>query len=345
MIEQIVAVDRELLRCPNCDYVIHEDGQDRCSECGSEIDMDALCWHVIENNRERFKYLWYTHVAKLPIEAICCVKCGYRLVGQTTNRCPECGVSFDWEDVTDAAISKASNLFEYRWIADPLKSIAVTFWLGATSPFRLWRTYSRSDTPRVIPLLILVMVQWLLFARGWHAVALGVDPLMNKIAQWMADPDTVRFRFTYGARYENSDLIDYATWSVATFLTLILFVQSNREYKASWRQVLRVFAHATIFASLCTAVWCVLEGVLDSSLYYWPWRRNARSGAPSIAYAYYAGLGTIMLWLALGSVWAMLWIGYKKYLRIPHGWAIAGVALFVGHLVTQCVHTITSWEY
>jgi len=345
IIDQIVAVDRELLRCLSCDYMIHEGGHDHCPECGIDIDMDALCRSTIDANRERFAFLWYTQVAELPLDALCCIKCGYRLVGQTTNRCPECGIEFDWDTVCDAATSKASNLFEYRWVADPLKSLAKTFWLGATSPFRLWNTYSRSDTPRVTPLVLLILIQWLVFARGWHAMALAVDPLMNKVIAKLPGVSPNNMRFTYAARFENAALVDYALWSVATLLTLTLFVQSNREYKASWRRVLRVFAHSTILASLCTTAWCVLEAILDSSLYYWPWPKSERSGAPTIGYEYYSGLGTVMLGLALVSVWAMLWIGYKKHLRIPHGWAIAGVALFVGHLATQCIHTFTAWEW
>ncbi|GJM23592.1 MAG: hypothetical protein DHS20C16_00070 [Phycisphaerae bacterium] len=344
MIDQIVAFDRELLRCPSCDYMIHEDGHDRCPECGIDIDMRAVCEVAIDANRSQFKILWYTHVAELPLDKLCCVKCDYRLVGLSTNRCPECGIDFDWDTVCDAAIAKAGNLFEYQWFADPLKSLARTFWLGATSPFRLWSTYSKSDTPRVFPLVFLILIQWLIFARGWHAVALAMDPLMNKVIAVLPGIELKNMRFTYGARYENADLVDYAMWFIATFLTLTFFVQSNREHNAHWRQVLRVFAHSTILASFCTALWCVLEAVLDSSLYFWPWPKNARSGLPRIESQYYFNLGYGVMGLALVSVWAMLWIGYRKYLRIPHGWAIAGVALFVGHLVTRCVRILLAWE-
>jgi hypothetical protein len=344
MIDQIVAVDRELLRCPSCKYVIHEDGHDRCPECGDAIDMRVICKNAIDANRNQFKLLWYTQVAELPRDGLCCVKCGYPLVGLTTNRCPECGVDFDWDTVCDAAISKAGSLFEYQWVADPLKSLARTFWLGAIRPFRLWDAYSKYDTPKVIPLILLILIQWLIFARGWHAMALAVDPLMNKVVAVLPGAGFANMRFTYGARFENNDLIDYAMWSVATYLTLLLFVQSNREHKAHWRHVLRVFAHATIFASLCTALWCVLEAALDSTLYYWPWPKNVRTGAPSIDLKYYWGLGSGVMGLALVSVWAMLWIGYKKHLRIPHGWAIAAVAIFVGNLAAQCVRIISVWE-
>ncbi|MEZ6085776.1 MAG: hypothetical protein R3E58_17950 [Phycisphaerae bacterium] len=343
LIEQIVAVDPELLRCSKCDYIIHGDGHDHCPECGIEIDMNDLCVHVIETNRPRLQYLWYTQVAKLPPEALCCVRCGYSLIGQMSNRCPECGLTIDWEDVAHFAASRIGDLFEYRWAAAPLKSIATTFWLGATSPFRLWRTYSRYDTPNVKPLVILILIQWLIFARGWQTTALAIDPFMNDVIA--ANAPGPKMQFTYNPRFENADLIDYAMWSVFTFLALSLFVQSNREYKANWRHVLRVFAHSTFLASFSTGAWCILEAALDSSLYYWPWPKNPRSGVPSIGFDYYSGLGNAVLGLALVSVWAMLWIGYKKYLRIPHGWAIAAVAIFVGHLATQCIHIITAWEY
>ncbi len=345
MIDQIVAVDPELLRCQTCGYIIHEDGTDHCPECGVDIDMRNICKHAIDTNHERFKLLWYTQVAELPVEDLCCTNCAYRLVGLTTNRCPECGEEFDWDNVCDAAISKSCMLFEFQWFADPLKSLAKTYWIGVTSPFRLWRTYPRSDTPRVTPLVILILVQWLVFARGWHAMALAIDPLMNKFIAVLPGLGTPRMRFTYGPRYENNDLITYALWSVGTLLTLQLFVQSKREHRVHWRQVLRVFAHSTLLASLCTALWCVLEAVLDSTLYYLPWPQDSRNNAKIIAFEYYAGLGNCMMGLALASIWVMLWIGYKKYLRIPHGWAIAAVALFVGHLAAQCVNIASSWEY
>ncbi len=344
LIDEITAVDRELLRCPSCQYVIHQDGYDHCPECGADADMRDICQHTINAHRNRFKLLWYTHVAKLPLEELCCTKCDYRLVGLTSNRCPECGIEFNWDNVCDAAISKTAYLFEFQWYADPLKSIAKTFWLGVASPFRLWKSYPRTDKPRVFPLVLLILIQWLVFARGWHAMALAIDPIMNKFIAVLPSLAKLRMRFTYNPRFESNDLITYATWSVATFLTLQIFVQSNREHRANWRQVLRVFAHSTLFASLCTALWCVLEAVLDSTLYYLPWPKDGRRGMPRIAFEYYSGLGDGVMILALVSVWAMLWIGYKKYLRIPHGWAIATVALFVGHLTTQCIQIASTWE-
>jgi len=313
--------------------VIHEDSEGRCPECSLEINWTDICNGAIENNRDRFKHLWYTEVAKLPLDELRCIKCEYRVHGLTKNRCPECGEPFDWDTVYDAAISKQANLFEYRWFADPLNSLARTFWLGAARPFKLWAAYNKSTTPRVGPLLALICIQWLIFARGWHAVARGIDPLMNFFARQLTGPRGLRF--TYNPHFTNADLVDYAAWSLTTFLVLLMFVQSNREYRVSWRHLLRVFAHATIFASLCTAAWCVAEALLDSTNFLRQWPPPASSRYFGIPRIYYEYLGNSAMYLALASIWAGLWIGYSRYLRIPHGWAISAVAILVGSLTSQ----------
>lgn len=331
MLEQIVEANPELLRCPSCDCIIHEDGESRCPECAHKINWEQICKHAIEENREQFKYLWYANVAELPLDELRCLTCEYRLTGLTHQRCPECGNAFDWDTVCDAAISKRNNLFEYRWYTNPLSSLAKTTWLGAARPFKLWKSYGKSDTPRVGPLLFLIAIQYTIFARGWHAIARGVDPLMNYLKNQIPSTAGTRLRFTYAAHFTDADLIDYLVWSIATFLTLQLFVQSNRKYHANWRQVLRVFAHITLFASLCTTAWCILETALDSTLFFWSWPQKP-GGVPK---EYYTYLGNGVMYTALTSAWVSLWIGYSKYLRIPHGWAISGVAIFTGYLASQ----------
>ncbi len=339
MRDQIVATDRELLRCESCDYILDTQSSQRCPECAHPVDWDAICTRAIETNRDQFKYLWYTELSGLPLDNLRCLKCDYRLLGLTAHRCPECGQKFEWDDVVDGALRNSAKLFEYQWYASPAASFAQTLWLGAVRPFRLWKAYSDAPGAKAGPLLFLILIQWLMFARGWQTMALVIDPLMNALGKVLMERSNAPTIFTYSPHLTQEHLVDYGIWSIGTLLTLQLFVQSNRQYHASWTRVLRVFAHATLFASLCTAIACLFEAALDATLFAYSWPRIPGVRVGGIPPSYYVNLHNSAMGLALFSTWAYLWIGYRRHLHIPHGWAIAAVALFVGHLLAQLART------
>ena len=126
-------------------------------------------------------------IAALPPDRLHCPSCGYGVYGLPENRCPECGKPFTWEQVRVASLKFDSVLFEHQWYHDPVPALLRTWGWAAFRPFRLWASYDIHERPRVWPLIFFVALQYVLFAYGWRAGALVIDPLMNHIASLVPD--------------------------------------------------------------------------------------------------------------------------------------------------------------
>ena len=121
---------------------------------------------------------------------------------------------------------------------------------------------------------------------------------------------------------------DLTVWQVATFAALQMFFQSKRRCRVNWKHILRVFAHATAFASFSTVLWFAVELLVDVSLFIRPAR---------VTLSIYNGIGQGVFGLVLLVTWVHLWLGYRRHLKMPHGWAVAGSSMFIGFLVPQVV--------
>ncbi len=93
-----------------------------------------------------------------------CDRCGYNLRMLQQPRCPECGLTFHWNDaIFDAKHGVASTLFEYKWRSRPVGSLLKT--LGLTLlPWRMWSRTPLRCAPRIGPLLALVPLTCLIYA-------------------------------------------------------------------------------------------------------------------------------------------------------------------------------------
>ena len=87
--------------------------------------------------------------------------------------------------------------------------------------------------------------------------------------------------------------------------------------------------HATAFAALTTALWCVLEMLADATLFFTP------AAGRILTRRLYQQIGQGVFLLGLIVTWAHLWIGYRRHLRMPHGWGLAAAALLLGHLLAR----------
>ncbi|MHC4235861.1 MAG: hypothetical protein ACYSUQ_12150, partial [Planctomycetota bacterium] len=260
-----------------------------------------------------------------------CSHCDYRLFGLSQRRCPECGRPFTWDEALAAARSRVNRLFERLWYHDPLRSLLRTWKLAALRPGKLWTQYSRFDRPKVGPLLVFMLLQWLVFAYGWPVMGRGADAAMNGLAGvlsergWIAGP----LRFFYFFRVSRDFLPFMAAWYLLTMACFVPFIRYHEHVGVGWWHSLRICVHATAFASFCTALWCLLEMLLDVTWFLGPaigrgWVRQA-----------YLSLGPVVFALGLTVTWAHLWIGYRKYLRAAHGWGVAAVCLFLGNRLAE----------
>src|SRR4051794_30598869 len=68
---------------------------------------------------------------------IVCPLCEYNLRGLTDGRCPECGHTFDWADLTDPNRRKHPYLFEHHPEKN-IRSFCATA-LNGLNPWKFWR--------------------------------------------------------------------------------------------------------------------------------------------------------------------------------------------------------------
>lgn len=264
-----------------------------------------------------------------------CPTCGYAVFGLPQNRCPECGVPFTWEAARAAGQYRRTPLLEHHWREELLPVLLRTWCLAAFHPRQLWAVYSAAPPPEVLPLVLFAVMQAVVFRFGWDALALVIDPAMNTLGAWVERSTQTAWTFAYQLRLSGDDLVDVAAWYVATFLSLQIFFESKQRAGAGWRKVLRVYVHASAPAALMTAVWCVLEAGLDMTLFF-------RGPNPRLDPRWYDRLGEYVQYAALAVTWLYLWIGYRRHLKMPHGWAIAAVGLFVGWVAMS---TLRVWVF
>lgn len=287
--------------CGRCGASLRGQTEPRCPRCNLEFT-----WNDV-----------------LPVEELRCPYCSYQLIGLREQRCPECGRPFTLASVLDAARSRRNTFFENRWRKRPIRSLARTWYFAAFRPRKLWAGYDLSDPPRLLPLGMFAIVQWAVFKHGWDVAALAVDPIMNSLPRLLGTNQ----RFFYPFRPDRFFMPFMAVWCLLTFLSFQCFVVSKRIWRIRWTQLLRVYVHATAFASGCMALWCVLEAILDSTLFYSGFLRRVPQA--------YDWLGRGVLGLGLAVTWAHVWIGYHRYLKVPGGWGTAAMCMTLGYLLAS----------
>jgi|GEM_PF-3596497 len=287
--------------CPVCGANLWGQSAPSCTECGLDSSWERL----------------------LPLDQIRCPKCRYQLLGLSEPRCPECGVKFDWILRLKKARQQHSRLFEFLWYDNPAPAFVRSARLAVFAPGKLWREYVGHRDAAVLPLLGLILVQCIIFAKGWQVTAWAVDPLINGVADWRGDG----LRFIYPFRLRGDYLFMAAVWHLVTFMALQLLFQTKRRLGVRWVDLLRVYAHATIFIAFCPAAWCVLEGLLDSTLFFT--RSIIGGGRYDRGYLV---LAQCVFGAGLTLTWIYLTFGLRRHLKIPHAWAVSGAALLIGFL-------------
>jgi predicted RNA-binding Zn-ribbon protein involved in translation (DUF1610 family) len=286
-----------------------------CVQCGEDLrgQSQPVCSHC--GRRSSWQRI-------LPVEHLRCPKCGYQLFGLTEQRCPECGEPFDWARVLDTARRRQSRLFEFLWFHNPLPAFAHSAGLAALRPRKLWAQYDLHARPQVLPLLAFILAQWVLFAYGWHVTAWVVDPIMNGIANWTSS----HLQFVYRFRMGFDTLLILAIAYVLTFAAIQLLFQTKRRLGLRWPDTLRVYAHATVFMAFCPAAWCLLEALLDATLFIKRWLPAGPNSPP------YLILPAAIFSIGLAVTIAHLAIGLHRHLNVPHAAAVATLCLVIGLL-------------
>jgi len=277
--------------------------------------------------------------ADVPPDQLLCPACDYRLYGLREPRCPECGTAFTWDDVRSAARA-GSDMFEHRFRTQPLRSLLRTWYRAAFWPERVWQRLRALNRPVALPLILFIALQVVVFTHGYEAVARGIEPAMNHVSRWMSGAHaTPLWVFTYRMAVDFDFFPRMLAWYVFT-LTFMLILGRSASYAGSyWRHVLRIYAHATAFAALCPAIWCLLEACVDASLFF----RTPGAGAPFTlpfnprAY-YYLAQGIFVV--AVLVTWYHLRIAYRDYLHVRYAAFAAGLVMLSGYIFADLTLTV-----
>ncbi len=117
-------------------------------------------------------------------------------------------------------------------------------------------------------------------------------------------------------------------------MAIQLLFQTKRHLGIRWSDTLRVYAHATVFLAFCPAACCLLEALLDATLFIKRWL----SGGP--ASPAYLILAAAVFCIGLAVTIVHRSIGFCRHLNVPHGVAVAVICLLIGCL---CGFGVVSW--
>jgi len=241
-----------------------------------------------------------------------CPRCGYDLRMLTVARCPECGWRFSWDVIIAAAKQRLeSPLFEDHWHDRPLRSFFGTVGRSLL-PWRLWSQARLEHVPHVGPLLTMVPLVMLLYAVYW---------LANTFAwRWFFSGFWSALRYSgpiYRWPYEN--LVRKTVFFLAVGCALWLSVQVYRHTLAKHRirqvHILRVVVlswTALVASRVVIGLVLMVVGMVLRKLTGPP----PLGGRPPAYWMWYAQ-PAISLALFVASVS----LGFRVYLRLPHGWA------------------------
>ena len=168
---------------------------------------------------------------------------------------------------------------------------------------------------------MLLAIQIPVFVHGWDAVGFVADIVMNALADWVG----MRSGFIYQFRGTFLFFPGMLIWYVTSFLALQLLFQTKKQLNINWKQMLRVYVHASMFAALCPALWCVFEAMFDSTLLF----SNAANALP---FNPYVMQGRIMFAAAVIITWRQLWLGLARHLQMPHASLVAAFSLLIGYM-------------
>jgi hypothetical protein len=270
-------------------------------------------------------------------EEVLCPLCEYNLRGLSEPRCPECGFTSDWGELTDISRRKHPYLFEHHTRRN-VWSFFQTL-IHALQPQRFWKLLSPAQPVRmrrlilywVIAASLAVLVTMPEYALEISRVAAAHSawrstrrrpPFMQpqEFAQYLdrLGPLPPRARFFQVLFRESSLLramtsagVIYLAWTPLAFATLMIFQNSLRHAKIKPAHVLR----CAIYSGDCGVV--LLAAIAFMSVIA---IRQIIVFLPTFP------IRELAWWTALSIIWGgitfRLILAYQLYLRFPHAIAV-----------------------
>ncbi len=291
-------------------------------------------------------------------DALHCPLCEYDLRGLIDPRCPECGYTFDWDELRDPTRRLHPYLFEHHPEAN-VRSFRRTLY-ASFLPRRFWRQLHAMQAARrrrmitywiIVALLCLLpaLLYWLYMtaavdatnqlARTRQAMLLSQadhDRLANEFGSFehyldIAWPLLPSWRVPwnalnmYGMRPVILVALTILAWPWLTMAALMIFRASMRKKQIKPIHVVRCVIYSADAMLLAAAVLAMWTAELTLS----------NSGS---SYQYYVdSLIKLMLVALMLLLTYRLWIGYREYLRFEH--ALATV------VSSQVIVALIIWKF
>lgn len=258
-----------------------------------------------------------------------CPRCGYRLRFLTVPRCPECGLTFDWQQLAAAERLRRDNrLFEYQWRHRPVRSLLGTIVRTLCPPW-LWRSVRLEVEPRVGPLLVLALFAGMgSTAVGW-AVEYGAFFYFNRLTPIPLLPRLVE------------DLALQAGLGVAIWLTLQVFWQTRAHGHVRQAHLLRI----VVLACVGSVIWnrLILTATTGLAIGY----RQLTGRMLYQNWSHFQWCWRLAEWIALGTLVWSLCLGLSRYLRVRRG-VILGlltlVVVFTALLISVVATSVYAYD-
>ena len=288
-----------------------------------------------------------------PEEQLICPLCDYDLRGLVDPRCPECGYSFNWDELRDPARRLHPYLFEHH-PERGVRTFFKTFLNSAFRPRRFWRMLypTQPSFPRrllrygFIVALIAVTPLIAAIAYNVHQMDQQFRRLRPTATAMWSPQDRAQVISNYGSveawldqayplfpswRYLNIRYISNwwnlggqlqvtafaLLWPVMTCLSMLVFRASMRRARVRTVHVLRCVIYCADFAAVTAAAATLFWLVYD------PWLSRRRIWSDG----YWLFSSSRSLGLVIMALFAILtirlWIAFRRYLRLEHPLATA----------------------
>lgn len=305
-------------------------------------------------------------------EELFCPRCGYNLRGLERGLCPECGLTFEWDDILDPRRRAHPYLYEHHDGKRRLRRFIKTSLRGLW-PWSFWRgvTLEQRSEPRrlaafmVLSWILLVVVDFAVdtfvvlaryhaiprFVGGIRFVAKTSTPVES--FDWCLRYIPRQLRAKAGLGREYSEIraflnLCYMSYPLASALALFLYWRSRRRFRVLPHHLWR----SGIYSWTASAIWIpgiakCLYGLWVCSLDVWRFTTDPLWRGPLRGYWWQLSVGRFRIeegllsdtiWLVPLLVWFLisLWIAGQRYMWLPKGWTLALLTTQVAVLLFYC---------
>ncbi|MBL0869421.1 MAG: hypothetical protein IBJ18_02460 [Phycisphaerales bacterium] len=294
-----------------------------------------------------------------------CPRCGYDQSGEVARwtescpvkgTCPECGLEFAWGDLFDSSSMTLSWAVEYSQSARDFLNRFIRTHVRALNPFSFWSSLQLRSTPRVLPLIVLlvlvVLCPWMIHALARNAYVVSSDVLFpqapnpwngSAFAEGWLWPIFDLYHTQNATKWEVRSLL--WKWPIMVYIcigmtvlpAILLSVLTSTRTTCRIRgsHILRCQAHAFLPLAMGVYLYLLTDIIADAAtgieeFFHLPFS----STLLTIGHLDWYWHQNVNIIAAIGLVWiALYWcVAINIGLRLKRGWLVTTACLFAGLL-------------